>query len=285
MLTFGEVTDTKGPGLYWRIPMIQTVISDSVTTIHTREYGFRTTHQGGIGRSATYVDETDEGVMLTNDDSIVSIEAVYQYTIRDLKEYYFDVDDPEGTLQLAFEAVIRRNIQNRSLDDALLNKEEIELQVLPDFQALIDSYAMGVKINDVRIQNITVPSTVASAYEDVNNANNEKTARLDEAERYKNNVLPAARSRAYQILQEAEGYKAELIAAAEADVAVFKAIHEKYVLAPEVTRTRLLIETLEEVLSGSGKLYIVDSQTGVNKLLFLNDTDSDEEAASVIGGE
>ena len=285
VLTFGEVTDTKGPGLYWRIPFIQSIIADSVTTIHTKEYGFRTTHQGGIGRGATYVDETDEGVMLTNDDSIVSIEAVYQYTIRDLKEYYFDVDDPEGTLQLAFEAVIRRNIQNRSLDDALLNKEEIELQVLPDFQALIDSYAMGVKINDVRIQNITVPATVASAYEDVNNANNEKTARLDEAERYKNNVLPAARSKAYQIKQDAEGYKAETIAAAEADVAVFNAIYEKYKLAPEVTRTRLLIETLEEVLSGSGKLYIVDGQSGVNKLLSLNDVNGTEQASTVIGGE
>lgn len=285
VLTFGEVTDTKGPGLYWRIPFIQTTIADSVTTIHTREYGFRTTNQGGIGRGAEYIDETDEGVMLTNDDSIVSIEAVYQYTIRDLKEYYFDVDDPEGTLQLAFEAVIRRNIQNRSLDDALLNKEEIELQVLPDFQALIDSYAMGVKINDVRIQNITVPANVASAYEDVNNANNEKTARLDEAERYKNNVLPAARSAAYQILQDAEGYKAETIAAAEADVAVFNAIYEKYKLAPEVTRTRLMIETLEEVLSGSGKLYIVDSQSGVTQLLSLNGEGAADEAAAVIGGE
>ncbi|MBR4080788.1 MAG: FtsH protease activity modulator HflK [Clostridia bacterium] len=285
VLTFGEVTDTKGPGLYWRIPLIQSIIADSVTTIHTKEYGFRTTNQGGIGRGATYIDETDEGVMLTNDDSIVAIEAVYQYTIRDLREYYFDVDDPEGTLQLAFEAVIRRNIQNRSLDDALLNKEEIELQVLPDFQALIDSYAMGVKINDVRIQNITVPANVASAYEDVNNANNEKTARLDEAERYKNNVLPAARSRAYQILQDAEGYKAETIAAAEADVAVFNAIYEKYKLAPGVTRTRLLIETLEEVLSGSGKLYIVDSQSGVTQFLSLNGEDASDEAAAVIGGE
>lgn len=285
VLTFGEVTDTKGPGLYWRIPFIQTTIADSVTTIHTREYGFRTTNQGGIGRGAEYIDETDEGVMLTNDDSIVSIEAVYQYTIRDLQEYYFDVDDPEGTLQLAFEAVIRRNIQNRSLDDALLNKEEIELQVLPDFQALIDSYAMGVKINDVRIQNITVPANVASAYEDVNNANNEKTARLDEAERYKNNVLPAARSAAYQILQDAEGYKAETIAAAEADVAVFNAIYEKYKLAPEVTRTRLMIETLEEVLSGSGKLYIVDSQSGVTQLLSLNGEGAADEAAAAIGGE
>lgn len=112
-------------------------------------------------------------------------------------------------MQLAFEAIIRRNIQNRRLDDALLNKEEIERQVLPDFQALIDTYEMGVKINDVRIQNITVPAAVSAAYEDVNNAKNEKTKRLDEAEKYANEVLPTARSTAYQTLQEAEAYKAE----------------------------------------------------------------------------
>ncbi len=285
VLTFGKVTATNGPGLYWHFPMIQDVISESVTTIHTKEYGFRTTRQGSYGTAAKYADETDEGVMLTNDNSIVSLEAIYQYTIRDVKQYTFDVHDPEGTLQLAFEAVIRRNIQNRSLDDALLNKEEIEREVLPDFQALIDSYEMGVKINDVRIQNITVPTEVASAYEDVNNAKNEKTKRLDEAERYKNNVLPTARSKAYAVLQEAEGYKAEAIAAAEADVAVFKAVYEKYQLAPEITRTRLLIETLENVLSNANKLYLVDSDTGTTKLLDLSGTASSLEAAAIAGGE
>ena len=284
VLTFGRITDTNGPGLYWHMPIIQSVISESVTTIHTMEYGFRTTHQGGVGRAASYADETDEGVMLTNDNSIVALEAIYQYTIRDVAQYTFDVDDPKGTLQLAFEAVIRRNIQNRSLDDALLNKEEIELEVLPDFQALIDSYEMGVKINDVRIQNITVPAEVASAYEDVNNANNERTRRLDEAERYKNEVLPIARANAYELTAEAEAYKAETIAAAQADVAAFNAIYEKYQSAPEIMRTRLLIETLENALSSSGKLYIVDGDT--TRLLSLNDTPATPaEAAAILGGE
>ena len=256
VLTFGKVTATHGPGLYWHFPLVQDIISESVTTIHTKEYGFRTTRQGSYGIAAKYADETDEGVMLTNDNSIVSLEAIYQYTIRDVKQYAFDVHDPEGTLQLAFEAVIRRNIQNRSLDDALLNKEEIEREVLPDFQALIDSYEMGVKINDVRIQNITVPAEVASAYEDVNNAKNEKTKRLDEA-----------------------------VAAAEADVAVFKAVYEKYQTAPEITRTRLLIETLEKVLSSANKLYLVDSDTGTTKLLDLNGAPVSTGAAAVAGGE
>ena len=285
VLTFGRVTDTNGPGLYWRIPLVQSVVSESVTTIHTKEYGFRTSYQGGYGQSAKYIDEVDEGVMLTNDNSIVSLEAIYQYTIVDVHQYRFNIDDPEGTLQLAFEAVIRRNLQNRSLDDALLNKEEIEQQVLPDFQALVDSYSMGVKINDVRIQNITVPAAVAAAYEDVNNAKNEKTARLDEAERYKNNVIPAARSAAYQLLQEAEAYKAETIAAAEADVAVFSALYEKYVLAPEVTRSRMVYEVLEKVLSGSAKLYIVDSDSGVTQLLNLGEEAPASGAAAILGGE
>ena len=187
VITFGSVTGVNGPGLYWHIPFVQQVISESVTTIHTMEYGFRTTQQGTAGKASQYVDETNEGVMLTNDNSIVSIEAIYQYTIRDVKQYHYDVDDPEGTLQLAFEAVIRRNVQNRPLDDALLNKEEIERQILPDFQALIDTYDMDVKINDVRIQNITVPTEVSSAYEDVNNAKR-KTKRLDEAEKYENEI-------------------------------------------------------------------------------------------------
>jgi len=283
VLTFGKVTDKNGPGLYWHVPFVQRVISESITQIHTCEYGFRTTSQGSMGRPSTYMDETDEGVMLTNDNSIVALEAIYQYTIRDVEQYTFDVDDPEGTLQLAFEAVIRRNIQNRSLDDALLNKEEIEQEVLPDFQKLIDSYDMGVKINNVRIQNITVPAEVASAYADVNNAQNEKTKRLDEAERYKNNILPTARSNAYLMTAEAEAYKAETIAAAQADVAVFTAILAEYKTAPEIMRTRLLIETLEEVLSSSGKLYIVDGGE-TTKLLTLNDVQV-EDAAAVIGGE
>lgn len=285
VLTFGRVTDRKGPGLYWKLPFVQSVISESVTTIHTMEYGFRTTKTGSSGTAAEYRDDTDESVMLTNDNSIVSLEAIYQYTVRDVKQYYYDIDDPEGTLQLAFEAIIRRNIQNRPLDDALLNKEEIEQQVLPDLQALIDSYEMGVKINDVRIQNITVPSDVTAAYEDVNNAKNEKTKRLDEAERYQNEILPQARSNAYELLKEAEGYKAETIAAAEAEVAVFKAVYEKYQAAPEVTRKRLLIETMERILSGSNRIIVADNNSEVVKILDLDNGESSQAStAGVLEG-
>ena len=286
VLTFGRVTSQNGPGLYWHLPFIQQIISESVTTIHTVEYGFRTTMSGSAGRAAQYSDMTDESVMLTNDNSIVSIEAIFQYTIRDVKQYHFDIDDPVGTLQLAFEAVVRRNVQNRPLDDALLNKEEIELQVLPDFQALIDTYDMGVKINDVRIQNISVPQEVSSAYEDVNNAKNEKTKRLDEAERYQNEILPKARSTAYETVKQAEAYKAELVAEANADTAVFNAVLTEYQIAPDVTRERLLIETLENILSNSGRIIVADNGSDVIKILDLDETKADTASvvSSVEGG-
>lgn len=286
VLTFGRVTDQNGPGLYWRIPFIQQTLSESVTTIHTVEYGFRTTMSGTATRAAQYSDDADEGVMLTNDNSIVSIEAIYQYTIRNVQEYFFDIDDPEGTLQLAFEAIIRRNIQNRPLDDALLNKEEIELQVLPDFQALIDTYEMGIKINDVRIQNISVPKEVSAAYEDVNNAKNEKTKRLDEAERYANEVLPKARSTAYETIKQAEAYKAERVAQANSETAVFNAVLAEYKLAPEVTRKRLLIETLESVLSDSGRIIVADNASDVIKILDLDETavDANTTVSAIEGG-
>jgi membrane protease subunit HflK len=285
VVTFGRVTGTHGPGLYFRIPFVQNIISESVSTIHTKEYGFRTTSQGTAGRTSKYVDNAGESVMLTNDNSIVALEAIYQYTIRDVKQYSFDVDDQEGTLQLAFEAVIRRNVQSLTLDNALLNKEDIERAVLPEFQRVVDSYEMGIKINSVRIQNITVPDAVSASYEDVNNAKNEMTKRLDEAEKYKNEVLPTARSKAYQVLQEAEGYKAETIAAAEAEVAVFDAVYEKYKAAPEITRKRLLIETMEHIMSNSGKIIVADNESDVLKVLDLDDGEIPSAAVISTGKE
>ncbi len=271
VLTFGEVTDTNGPGLYWRIPLAQTVVSRSVTTIHNVEYGYRTSIAGTSRTAAEYEDVMDESVMLTNDNSIVQLEAIYQYTIRDVREYLYDVEDPETTMHLAFEAILRRNIQNRSLDDALLNKDAIEQEVLPDFQALIDFYDMGVKVHGVHIQNITVPDAVTASYEDVNNAKNEMTRRLDEAQQYEFQVLPMARSKAYELTQGASAYEAEVVAKAQADTAVFTAVLAEYNAQPESARSRMLIETMEDVLGGAGRIVVVDGDAGVLQHLDLGE--------------
>ncbi|HPS82351.1 MAG TPA: hypothetical protein PLP25_10900, partial [Candidatus Limiplasma sp.] len=138
----------------------------------------------------------------------------------------------------------------------------------------------------VRIQNITVPTEVSSAYEDVNNAKNEKTKRLDEAEKYANEILPKARSNAYETVKQAEAYKADQVAKAQSDTAVFTAVCQEYKLAPEITRKRLLIETLESVLKNSGRIIVADNNGEVLKVLDLNDgATSSVTSAALEGGD
>jgi len=274
VLTFGEVTDTKTQaGLYWHLPIIQSVKIKSITEIHTKEYGYRTTQSGTTTTAAQYYDVDAEAIMLTGDSSIVRVEAIYQVKINDIEKFFYEVDDPFGTLQYAFETVIRRNVQNKTLDVALLDKSAIEDEVFPDFKSLVeDIYNIGIEIEQVKIQNIAVPVDVKSAYQDVINARNEQTTKLDEGEKYKNEVVPAAEAKAYQMIQGAEAYKAETIAEAQGEVAVFNAVYEKYILSPDITRKRLFIETIESIMANADKKYIVSSGSDILEFLPLETT-------------
>ncbi len=274
VLTFGEVTDTKTQaGLYWHLPIVQTVQIQSTTEIHTFEYGYRTTQSGTTTTAAQYYDVEAEAIMLTGDSSIVSVEAIYQVKINDVEKFFYEVDDPFGTLRYAFETVIRRNVQNRTLDVALLDKSAIEREVFPDFKSLVeDTYNIGIAVVQVKIQNIAVPTEVKSAYQDVINARNEQTTKLDEGEKYSNEVVPASEAKAYKMIQDAEAYKAETIANANGEVAVFNAVYEKYILSPEITRKRLFIETIESIMANADQKYIVSSGSDVLEFLPLETT-------------
>ena len=267
LLTFREMTDKKGPGIYWRVPFVQTVDKVSTSQIHTLELGFRTQTGQYIDDPSDYTDVNDEALMLTGDDNLVRVEAVCQYSVRDAQSYLYEVDKPESTMKLAFETALRRNIQNTALDDALLNKATIEQEVIPDFQRMLDSYGIGVTVREIRIQNITVPTEVNAAYEDVNNAKNEKTRKLDEAEKYSNEVIPAARSEAYQMVQEAEAYKSEVISQATGDVANFNSVYEEYVSSKSITRKRLMIETMERILENAESKVVIDGDGDTLRLL------------------
>jgi len=267
VLTFGKVTDVKEAGLYWKIPFIQSVQKESVTTIHTMEYGFRTKKIGDTSRAAEYEDVPDEAIMLTGDGNIVTVEVIYQYTIEDVKSFLYQAKDPIDTLKLAFETVLRRNVQSKTIDDALLNKQEIANEVFSELQNVVNSYGLGIKIRGVEIQNIQVPQEVSAAYEDVNNAKNEKTRKLDEAEKYKNEKVPAARANAYETIEAAEAYKAEKIAQALGDVANFEEVLNKYLASKEITKKRLFIETMENILSKAKMKYIVDDSGEFLKFL------------------
>lgn len=271
VLTFGEITSIKTTaGLYWHLPIVQSIQVQSTTEIYTFEYGYRTTQAGTTTTAAQYYDVDDEAIMLTGDSNIVRVEAIYQVMVKDVEQFFYEVDDPFGTLQYAFETVMRRNIQNKTLDVALLNKQLIEQEVYPDFKYLVeDIYNIGIDIKEVKIQNIVVPSEVSAAYEDVNNAKNEQTRKLDEGEKYKNQVVPAAEAKAYKMIQDAEAYKAETIAEAQGEVAVFNAVYDKYQLSPEITSIRLYIETIENIMWNADTKYIINADSGVLEFLPL----------------
>jgi membrane protease subunit HflK len=129
---------------------------------------------------------------------------------------------------------------------------------------------MGFDVKNVKIQNIVVPNEVIAAYEDVNNAKNEQTRKLDEGEKYKNQVVPASEAKAYKMIQDAEALKAETVAEANGEVAVFDAVYEKYKLSPEITRKRLFIETIENIMNNAEKKYIINTDSGVLEFLPLD---------------
>lgn len=272
VLTFGKVTDTKGPGLYMKIPFIQTVEKESRTQIRAMEYGFRTEKTGNTSAAAQYTEVTDEAKMLTGDGNIVEVQVIYSVAVDNVYDYLYKVDDPWGTLHEAFATVVRRNTQNKTIDDALLNKQLIESEIAPDFKELVKQYEIGIEIREVRIQNIAVPKEVDAAYQDVNNAKNEKTKKLEEAEKYKNDIVPTARANAYKMIQAAEGYKAEKIAQAQGDVANFMEILNKYSANKDITKMRLYIETFEKIMAKVKNKYIVEADDGLIKFLPIENT-------------
>ncbi len=269
VLTFGELSDTKGPGMYWRMPLVKEVRAKSTTQLYTMEYGFRTKKAGTTNSEPVYEDVPEEAIMLTSDQNIINAEIVYQFKVTDVASYLYQAENPAKTMQSAFETVLRRNMQNHTLDDAQVNKEAIATQVLLDFREILEPYRLGVTVSAVSFQEVRVPEEVKAAYEDVLDAMNEKTRNLDEAEKYQNQVVPNARAEAYKMIQNAEAYKAKTIAGAEGEVAEFNEVYAKYALNKDITRTRLLIETLQEILSGASQVYIVDDN-GVLKTLSLN---------------
>ncbi len=275
ILTFGELTDTKTTaGLYWHLPLLQTVKVYSTTEIRTEEYGYRTAQSGTSSSAAQYYDVDAEAIMLTGDSSIVRVEAIYQVRVNDVEKFFYEVDDPFDTLRYAFETVLRRNVQNTTLDIALLDKSVIEDGVSEDFKSIVENtYNIGIDVVQVKIQNITVPTEVQASYQDVINAKNEQTRRLDEGEKYENLVVPAAEAKAYQMIQDAEAYKAETIAEAQGEVAVFNAVFKKYILSPEITRKRLFIETIEKIMANADKKYIISEGSDVLEFLPLETTE------------
>lgn len=266
---FGKLSSVNTQaGLHFKIPFIDRVYVYNTNQVYSLQYGYRPTADPTTTTAGTYRDVEEEAIVLTSGSYLINIGAVIQYRITDPAAYHYKVDDQEGTIRLAFESVLRSNIQNQLLDDALVNKDSIAKEILPDLSQKLATYNVGINLTEVKLTDVLLPEDVQYAYDDVNIASNEKDSYRSQADKYANEMLPKARAEAYQMIQQAESYKAEKVAQAKGDVTNFNQVYEKYRVSQEITRTRLYIETMEKILGNVNNKFIIDLDSD-NVLKFL----------------
>jgi membrane protease subunit HflK len=268
---FGEYARTETQaGLKWKIPLVEQKYTVNVAEIRRLEFGFTTTKDVEPGSLLSYdTSLSNDPLMLTADENLVNVETIVQFRISDSKKFLFNVDDQFGTLNTIAVSTIRRSIANNVLDEVLTdNKVGIQQEIRDDLQGICDNYGIGLQITAVQLQDVYPPEEVDDSFKDISRAKADKESKINEAVSYENKVIPDARGEASKLISEAEAYKEDRIRRANGDVANFNAVYEKYVLGKEVTRKRLYIETLEEVLPGK-EIYIVGDDGNTLKFLPL----------------
>jgi len=262
---FGEYNRVVGSGLNYHYPYpIETVKTPKVTEVKRIEIGFRT-----VGKNQ-YRTIEQESLMLTGDENIVDAELIVQYKIKDPIDYLFNFIGPELTLREASEASLRTVVGRHNIDQALTSgKLMIQEETKELLQITLDKYETGVIVVAVQLQDVSPPKQVIDAFKDVASAKEDKNRMINEAEGYRNDVIPKARGEAQAMIRKAEGFRESRIKRAEGDVAKFKAIVKEYNKAKDVTKERLYLEAMEEILPGIDK-YIVPNGKDGNLLNLLN---------------
>ena len=283
---FGKVVAIREPGLHWKLPFgIDTAQFVPTERVLKQEFGFRTAQTGG--RRTVYADGRggrewkDESLMLTGDLNVIDVEWVVQYRIRDPNQYLHQVQDQEGTIRDISESVMRRIVGNRLGSDVLtIGRVEIAADVRKEMQAILDSYEMGVHVSAVELQDVTPPDPVKPSFDEVNEARQEKERLVNLAEKERNRVIPRARGEAEQTISEAQAYAAERGNVAKGESARFTSIYEQYKVAPDVTRQRLFLETIDDVSKGLGGLYVMGENTPAPLPLFDLNRAAEQRAAA-----
>ena len=268
---FGKFSRLESPGLNYHFPYpIETVITPAVTQVKRLEIGFRTI---GSGTSTRYQEVPNEALMLTGDENIVSADAIVQYKIKDPVSYLFNIILPEQTVKSAAEAALRQVVGERKIDEALtVGKYEIQEETMKLLQSLLDSYEAGILIVAVQLQDVNPPKEVQAAFKDVASAKEDKSRYINQAQGYKNDIIPKARGEAVKMTKEAEAYKIERIKKSEGEIARFNKILEEYKNGEYVTKARIYLETMEEILPNMNKVIVdLDSNQSLVNLLPLGD--------------
>jgi len=262
VLRFGKYVDTLMPGPSIRLPRpIEQVIRVDVDQIRTVEVGYRSE-----GRQQMMIQ--DEASMLTQDENIVDVKLAVQYKVKSPADYLFHDRDPEITIRDATESSIREVVGKSKMDFVLKEgRSEVAARTKELLQAILDRYNNGLLVTSVNLQDAQPPEQVQEAFFDAIRAREDEDRLINEAEAYSNEVIPKARGGAARITEDANAYKAKIVATAEGDVSRFSQILQAYQKAPEVTRKRMYLETLESVMSNTSKV-LVDVEKGSN-LLYL----------------
>lgn len=264
VMRFGQYVDTTMPGPHWHMPYpIETVEKVNVEEIRNAEIGYRS---GGRAQNSVGV-VSREALMLTQDENIISVQLAVQYRIKDAKDYLFNVVEPDLALRAATESALRETIGKSTMDFVLTEgRAEIAAQVQRRTQEILDIYVSGLQITSVNMQDAQPPDEVQAAFADVVKAREDRERFINEAEAYANDIIPRARGAAARVVAEAEAYREQVVADAEGTASRFDQVLTEYKKAPDVTRERLYLDTMEKVLSSSSKVVV---DLGSNNLTVL----------------
>jgi len=258
VLRFGQWVRTEEPGLRYHLPSpIETVFLPKVTNVNRIEIGYRSAGEGRTGGR----DISDESLMLTGDENIVDIDFTVFWQIKDAGEFLFKIRDPEATVKKAAESAMREVIGRTELQPALTEaRQQTEQSTKQLLQIMLDEYQSGVLITQVQLQKADPPSPVIDAFNDVQRARSDRERLRNEAEAYRNDIIPRARGEAERLIQEASAYREQVVSLAQGDADRYTKIHEAYSLSRDVTSQRMYLETMEGVLEGARKV-IIDGST------------------------
>ena len=274
VLRFGEFVRTTDPGLHLKIPLgIESLEKVPVQRQLKMEFGFRTARAGIRTQYATTSESIREAQMLTGDLNVAIVEWIVQYKIRDPYKFLFKIRDAESTFRYMNEAVVRRIVGDNSVDEVItVGRARIAMEARGELQQLCDLYEIGIEVNQLILQDVNPPDPVKPSFNDVNESLQEKERKINEAWADYNNVIPRAKGEAEQTIRAAEGYALERINNAEGDANRFIATYREYVRAPLVTKTRLYLETLNEILPKVNKKVVFDDkQQNIVPLLNLGE--------------
>jgi len=276
----GKYTSDVPPGLHWKLPFgIDSATIVPVKRQLKQEFGFSTAGATDPYQGPIRNDATRETEMVTGDLNAALVEWVVQYRIANPAKFLFEVRRPTETLRHVSESVMREVVGDRTVDEVItIGRQEIETEALMKMQTLSTKYEMGISIDQVQLKNINPPQPVQASFNEVNQAQQEKEKLINEARRDYNKVIPLAEGEKDQRIREADGYRLKRINEAVGDASRFDALLTEYKKAPEVTRRRIYVETLQEVLPAIRSKVIVDEHAR-SVLPLLNLTQDKEKKA------